>query len=117
MLGIGLVRNNLCTECIADQLNEDFDCDYDYEYLIALISIFIPGVNCDPDNGWGYHPIYYLAAKNQVDADYGRYFLAKGVMLYKINDLLKKVAETERFRIFDESIAERIYHNNEEACS
>lgn len=45
LLGLGLVRGNLCTEIIADQLNTDFGAEYDYERLITLISLFIPNSN------------------------------------------------------------------------
>ena len=113
LLGIGFISHNLCTECIADQLNEDFDGNYDYEHLIGLISIFIPGVNHDPGDVGAYHPIFYLTAKNQVDGDYGRYFLSKGVMLHEVDALLKQVAKTERFEVFDEKVAENVYRKRE----
>lgn len=114
LLGIGFVAGNLCTECVADQLNVDFGADYDYEQLVTLISLFIPESNAAPKDGWlgGYHPAFYLTAKHQVDGEYGRYFLSKGAMLYELDGLLKRVAETQRFELFDERIAEKIYNEN-----
>lgn len=55
-----------------------------------------------------YHPAFYLSAKNQVDGEYARYYLSKDVPLFALNDVLKKVAETERFEFFDERKAEKI---------
>lgn len=97
-------------ECMADQLNVDFGADYDYGQLITLISLFIPESNIIPEDGWlgGYHPAFYLTAKHQVDGEYGRYFLSKGVMLHELNGLLEQVAKTQRFELFDEKIAEEV---------
>ena len=57
--------------------------------------------------------IFYLTAKNQVDGDYGRYFLSKGVMLHEVDALLKQVAKTEKFEMFDEKVAENVYRKRE----
>lgn len=110
LLGLGLVRGNLCTEIMADQLNEDFGAEYDYERLITLISLFIPNSNLCPMHGM-YHPAFYLSAKNQVDGEYARYYLSKEVPLFALNDVLRKVAETERFEFFDEAKAEKILND------
>jgi hypothetical protein len=104
LLGIGMVKGNLCTEVMADYLNTDMGYSYDYERLITLISLFIPRSNLKPNYG-GYHPAYYIAAKNNVDSEYARYFLDAGVPLYLLNVILKKVSETEQFEVFDEEKA------------
>ncbi len=72
-----------------------------------MTSLFIPVSNMVPAFGM-YHPAYYLSAKNQVDGEYARYYLSKEVPLFALNDVLKKVAETERFEVFDEVKAEMI---------
>ncbi|MCR5622955.1 MAG: hypothetical protein K6G18_14035 [Treponema sp.] len=69
----------------------------------------MPESNSDPGDSGSYHPVFYLSAKNQVDGDYGRYFLSKGVSLGELDVLLKKVAETQRLCFFDEAVAEQIY--------
>lgn len=102
-------KSCICTECMADLLNEDFDAHYDYEELIRLISRTMPESNIDPGDSGLYHPVFYLSAKNQVDGDYGRYFLSKGVLLCELDSFLKKVAETQRLCFFDEAVAEQIY--------
>jgi hypothetical protein len=107
LLGIGMIKGNLCTEVMADQLNEDFGASYDYDRLITLISLFIPKSNLMPQHG-GYHPAYYIAAKNRVDAEYAKYFLGTGIPLYMLNDIMKIVAETEQFETFDEDKAKVI---------
>lgn len=110
LLGIGLVRGNMCTEIAADQLNVEFGTEYDYERLVTLISLFIPDSNKVPAFGM-YHPAYYLSAKNQVDGEYARYYLSKDVPLFALGDVLKKVAETEKFQVFDELKAETILND------
>ncbi len=108
LLGRGTGYGSVCTECMADMLSEDFGARYDYGKLIRLISDAIPEANRDPGNIGAYHPVFYLAAKNQVDGDYGRYFLSRGIPLSGLDALLKKLAETQRFCLFDESVAEQM---------
>ena len=108
LFGRGNPYGCICTECIADLLNEGFGASYDYGELIRLISTFMPESNADPGNSGAYHPAFYLSAKNHVDGEYSRYFLSKGILLSELDAVLKKVAETQSFCLFDESVAEQV---------
>ena len=105
LFGMGNHQGNLITEIMADYLNDYYSAEYKLDNMYRLIGRYIqPIVN---NQLWGYHPAYYMAGKYKVDNDYARYLLNRNVPLEKINDLLKKIAETEEYKGFVEAVVEK----------
>lgn len=109
LFGIGDRQGNLIIEMMADYLNDYCSAKYNLDCMYRLIGKYIQPIV--KNQFWGYHPAYYMAGKCKVDSDYAQYMLDRDVPLEKIGNVLKKIAETEEYKEFDESIAEKAFQN------
>lgn len=109
LFGIGDHQGNLIIEMMADYLNDYCSAKYNLDCMYRLIGKYIQPIV--KNQFWGYHPAYYMAGKCKVDSDYAQYMLDRDVPLEKIGNVLKKIAETEEYKEFDESIAEKAFQN------
>ena len=106
LFGIGSNQGNLILEVAADYYNDFHDGNFNLDVMYELIGRYIQPIV--KNQSWGYHPAYYMAGKYKVDSDYAQYLLDRDVPLVRINGALKKLAKTEEYKEYDETIAEKI---------
>ena len=86
LMGIGRAPGNLCTELIADYLNNFYGKGYEIQTIMAAINDDIKPFK--KDFRWGYAPEYMLSAKHRVHRSYAEFLESSGVSLDKIDTLL-----------------------------
>ena len=89
LLGMGRIPGNLCTELIADYMNETFGKDYGLADILPLIDNIIAPIK--KEIPWGYSPAYFLSAKYRIHRSYSEYLLKERVPLDVMNRLLGSV--------------------------
>jgi 4-hydroxy 2-oxovalerate aldolase len=89
LMGMGRIPGNLCTELIANYLNNSYNKDYDLMHILKSIEDDIsPIKNSTP---WGYSPAYFLSARHRLHRSYSEYLLKRGFRLDQIEYLLGRV--------------------------
>lgn len=117
--GMGRVPGNLCIELIADYLNEYYFKNYEIDYLLEAIELYIqPIKNKSP---WGYDPAYFLSAKYNLHRNYTEYLLKKGNLTHRdINHILSGIDRNKKAAYDELYIAEKYkeyaLHEVDDAC-
>lgn len=107
LLGMGRAPGNLCIEQIMDYMNEQYDCHYQLEPVLDIISDYIQPIK--EDKKWGYTIPYYLSAKYGLHRTYAEYLMGKWKLGTKdIFRILSKVERNEA-EFFNEEYIEKLY--------
>jgi 4-hydroxy 2-oxovalerate aldolase len=89
LMGIGRAPGNLCTELIADYLNNYYGKNINLPDVLRLIEKDIVPIR--QMYQWGYSPSYFLSAKYKVHRSYAEYLSDEQVELDQMNILLSQI--------------------------
>lgn len=93
--GIGRGAGNLCTELIAQYMNEYCGKSYGIEKIMEINDMYIQEIY--EKEKWGYRPCYYLTARHKCNPMYGHFYGEKmnlgGAIIDKI---LGTVSDTDK---------------------
>lgn len=112
LLGIGRGAGNLCTEIIANELNEKYDGNYDLTKILEIGSNEIEKIK--GNHPWGYSLEYYLSAIRKCHPSYTIYYLGlKTLNVSDINNILSMISEEKKAN-FNKDYAQELYlaYNN-----
>ena len=107
ILGMGRGAGNLCSEIIAQYINENIEYRYHTELLIELIDEYINPISYL--HPWGYSAGYFLAATNNCHPNYIGFLLNKQTLnMKRIYQVLKEIPEEER-ALYNEKLIDSLY--------
>ena len=107
LMGIGRGAGNLCTELLAQHLNENNDGKYDMlPILVTIDEVLYP---LQSKYQWGYTIPYYLAATCGCHPNYATYLSNKQTLKVKdISAMLKSIPDSSK-SMYDQKMMEMIY--------
>jgi 4-hydroxy 2-oxovalerate aldolase len=107
VFGMGRGAGNLCTELLAQYINENIEHRYNVVPLLEIIDDYLSPVFSKTP--WGYSVPYYLSATHNCHPNYASHLLNKQTVSVKIIDcLLKQIPNNER-SIYNKTLIENIY--------
>lgn len=107
IFGMGRGAGNLCTELIAQYINDNIGQKYDIVPLLEVIDEHLSVIRME--HSWGYSAPYYLAAVNGCHPNYATYLMNKQTITIKsINAILKRIPLAERIN-FDKELISKLY--------
>lgn len=89
LMGIGRAPGNLCTELIADYLNESCGKNIQLSAIFDLIENDIKPIK--KTHRWGYSPEFFISAKYRVHRSYAEYLSDRDISLKMIDFLISKI--------------------------
>jgi 4-hydroxy 2-oxovalerate aldolase len=89
LMGMGRAPGNLCTELIADYLNNHCGKNINLSNILKLIEKDIAPIR--QKYKWGYSPCYFLSAKYKVHRSYAEYLSDEKVALNQMDILLSQI--------------------------
>lgn len=105
LMGIGRAPGNLCTELIANYLNNKYKKDIDIHLIMNAINDDIKPLK--DKFKWGYAPEFFLSAKHRAHRSYAEYLETEGVSLEDI-DILLGLIDSEHKKNYSESYIKKI---------
>lgn len=109
LMGIGRGAGNLCTELIAQHLNEDNDGEYDLLPILTTVDeVLYP---LQSKHQWGYTIPYYLAATCDCHPNYATFLSNRQTLSVKDMSALLKLIPNESKSMYDQKLIEKIYVN------
>lgn len=107
VFGMGRGAGNLCTELLAEYINNNIEKRYNTECLLEIIDDHLNSIYAKYP--WGYSAPYCLAAINNCHPNYASYLMEKQTITVKsISDILKKL-DNEKRSLFDKKYIEEVY--------
>lgn len=105
--GMGRGAGNLCTELLAQYINDNIEYSYN---IVPLLEIMDNHLNSIYNQyKWGYSVPYYIASVNDCHPNYASYLMNKQTISIKeISDILKFI-ECKKRHLYDEEYIEKIY--------
>lgn len=110
VFGMGRGAGNLCSELLAQYINENYFGKYNLSSIFQIIDEYINPIF--QKNPWGYSIPYYLSAINNCHPNYSKYFIKKQIHSAQLIDKLLKSIPNENKIKYSESLIEEIYLNN-----
>lgn len=105
--GMGRIPGNLPIELIADYLNKYYDKSFDMDYIFDAIENHI---NYFFDLiGWGYDPIYSLAAQYNLHRTYAEFLKSTGKLGTKDIKMILSQISDEKKVLYDRDYIENLY--------
>lgn len=105
--GMGRGAGNLCTELIAQYLNEKVHSSYDVIPLLEIIDKYLN--NIKEETPWGYAIPYYISAVNNCHPNYASFLMNKQTLRVKdIKRILDRIPLDKR-ALFDNELIKEIY--------
>lgn len=107
VFGMGRGAGNLCTELIAQYLNENIENKYDLLPILEIMDEYImPIYNQHP---WGYSAPYYIAAINNCHPNYATYLMnLQTLCIRDINAIIRRIPPNER-HLYKKDIIHDLY--------
>lgn len=111
--GMGRGAGNLCTELIAQFMNENLDANYNVTALLEIIDKYL--VKIQESNPWGYMIPYYISAVNGCHPNYATYLINKQTL--NVRDIEKIINEipTEKRPLYDKELIAEVYKKYQES--
>lgn len=107
ILGMGRAAGNLCTELIAQYVNQTIAPRYDIQPLLEIAeNHLLPIQQATP---WGYSLPYYLAAVNGVHPNYATDLLGRQTLDMKSMGILLDRIPPEKRPLYDRELSGRLY--------
>lgn len=105
VLGMGRGAGNLCTELIAEYMNEILKADYDVTALLEIVDNYLIGIK--EKYSWGYTIPYYIAAVHKCHPNYAIYLMNRQTLNVKdIERIIVRIPKKKRELYDKECIAE-----------
>ncbi|MGV3466001.1 MAG: aldolase catalytic domain-containing protein [Heyndrickxia sp.] len=109
VFGMGRGAGNLCTELIAQYINNNIGQKYHAIPLLEIVDEYLSPIYEIPK--WGYSVPYFLSAINGCHPNYASYLLNKQTFTVKtIHAILKQLPHYKK-DIYDEAFVEELYIN------
>ncbi|WP_252228859.1 MULTISPECIES: aldolase catalytic domain-containing protein [unclassified Clostridium] len=113
VFGMGRGAGNLCTELIANYINNNIENKYDVNYILEIMDQYLNSIY--RKYPWGYSAPYCLAAINTCHPNYATYLINKQTITIKsISDILINMDECKR-GVYDENYIEELYIENQKS--
>ncbi len=107
VLGIGRGAGNLCTELLAQYINENIHNKYDLIPILEIMDECIMPIYSQ--HPWGYSAAYYLAAVNNCHPNYATYLVNKQtISVCDINTIIKNIP-LDKKNFYDKSLINELY--------
>lgn len=109
LFGMGKSAGNACTELVAMYMNEKFNKHYDIDQIQEAIDIDITKEFARKE--WGYRPLFYISALNEVHPSYVTQLLDKKTLSVKqINEIVRKIPTIDdKNLLYDKQLCEDLY--------
>lgn len=105
VLGMGRGAGNLCTELIAQYMNETLKTDYNVTALLEIVDNYLMGIK--EQHPWGYTIPYYIAAVHKCHPNYAIYLMNRQTLNVKdIERIIGSIPKEKRTLYDKECIAE-----------
>ena len=109
VFGIGRGSGNLCTELIAQYINDNYNGSYDTSAILQIVDNQIKPIY--EKSPWGYSVPYYLAATNNCHPNYAKFLSDKdGLSAQTIAEILKQIPDNKKTN-FDIELIKELYSN------
>lgn len=105
--GMGRGAGNLCTELIAQYLNNICGTSYNMVSVFDVLDNLIYPIHLK--HTWGYNAHYYIAAVHKCHPNYASFLMNKQTLTMNEIDLILKNLPVEKRDVFDKSLIEKIY--------
>lgn len=111
--GMGRGAGNLCTELIAQFMNDNLGSNYNVTALLEIIDRYL--VKIQESNPWGYMIPYYISAVNGCHPNYATYLINKQTL--NVRDIEKIINEIpfEKRPLFDKELIAELYKKYQES--
>ncbi|MDD6056287.1 MAG: hypothetical protein SOW25_03675 [Helicobacter sp.] len=106
LYGMGRIPGNLCTELLADYLNQTFDKNYNLSPLLDVIYKEIEPFKLK--NPWGYNPAYLLSASKGVHRDYAELLNKRRINYKDMDGILNEIKDSNKHLRFDKEFIESL---------
>lgn len=108
VLGIGRGAGNLCTEVLAEYLNDYYKGEYNLFSILELVDECInPIFKAKP---WGASVHYYLSASNSCHPNYATFLLDKKEMSVDVLNKIFNKIPVDKKSYYDDSLIENLYN-------
>lgn len=109
ILGMGRGAGNLCTELMAQYINENIENKYNLMPILETMDECIMPIYLN--HPWGYSAPYYIAAINNCHPNYATYLINRQTLCIKdINSIIKSIP-ADRKHLFDKELINELYLN------
>lgn len=105
--GMGRGAGNLCTELIAQFMNENLNANYNVTALLESIEKYISSIR--EHHPWGYAVPYYISAVNKCHPNYATYLVNKQTLnIRDIEKIITKIPVDKR-PLYDKTLISSLY--------
>lgn len=106
VFGIGRGSGNLCTELIAQYINDNYNGSYDIPYVLQIVDNQIKPIY--EKAPWGYSVAYYLAATSNCHPNYAKFLNDKKLSAQTLLKIFGQIPDNKK-TCFDKELIEKIY--------
>ncbi|MGN0686900.1 MAG: aldolase catalytic domain-containing protein [Oscillospiraceae bacterium] len=107
--GMGRGAGNLCTELIAQYLNNACGTSYNMVSVLDILDNLICPIHLKHD--WGYNANYYIAAVHKCHPNYASFLMNKQMLTMNEIDLILKNLPADKRDIYDKTLIDHIYYD------
>lgn len=113
VLGMGRGAGNLCTELIAQYMNEIIKTDYNVTALLEIVDNYLMPIKAK--YSWGYSIPYYIAAVHKCHPNYAIYLMNRQTLNVKDIERIILNIPKEKCALFDKECISQLY-NDYQSC-
>lgn len=107
VFGMGRGAGNLCTELLAQYINENIESKYDLIPILEIMDEHIMPIYAQ--SPWGYSAAYYIAAVNNCHPNYATYLVnLQTLNIRDINSIIKSIP-IDKKRLYDKTLISKLY--------
>lgn len=107
VFGMGRGAGNLCTELLAQYINENIESKYDLIPILEIMDEHIMPIYAQ--SPWGYSAAYYIAAVNNCHPNYATYLVnLQTLNIRDINSIIKSIPIDQK-RLYDKKLISQLY--------
>ena len=107
--GMGRGAGNLCTELIAQYLNNTVGTAYNMVSILDILDNYIYPINLK--YSWGYNANFYIAAVHKCHPNYASFLMKKQTLTMNEINLILRNIPLEKRDIFDKILIDKMYYN------
>jgi len=113
--GMGRGAGNLNTELLADYLNNNFNTNYNIDFLLEVVDDYLSAIK--KENEWGYSLEHFLSATQKCHPNYASFLInTKNLSILEIKNLLQLLPSDEK-REYNKEVIEKIYISHKEKAT
>lgn len=107
--GMGRGAGNLCTELIAQYINDTCGQKYNMVSIYEILDNIVHPIQLE--HSWGYNANYYIAAVHKCHPNYASYLMNKQTLTMNEIDLILKNLPSEQRDVYSKTLAEKMYYS------